>query len=97
MNDKGLYFDLHDGTSMGGAVVSTDRCFVGSLLMDIMAECCSAKAMFTRFSSTKTDIPTIYSVADKSGASFSLECALFDSRRRLPDVKGATVRPQSRE
>lgn len=84
VNDKGVYVDLHDGSSMGGSVVFADRASCVNSVFDMMAECDSAEAVSCRINSMRNDISWIYGIADKTKG-FSFECPTFDSRRRDPD------------
>jgi hypothetical protein len=84
VNDKGVYLDIHDGTSMGGSVVSADRpSFLGCVL-DFLFECDTAEALGMRYNGTRTDVSTIWMIADRGGTCFSMEASLYDSRRREP-------------
>lgn len=86
INEKGVYTDLHDGTSMGGQVVSADRpCFMHSVF-DMLADGDSASAVSLRFKSTRVDMPTIWSLADSNGSVSSFETTLYDNLQRLPEV-----------
>ncbi|WP_416838740.1 C45 family autoproteolytic acyltransferase/hydolase [Haloferax sp. DFSO52] len=85
INDKGVYADVHDGTSMGGAVVAIDRPSFLLEMMDFVADCSTAEAMSYRFNGTLTDAPIIWLIADKSGECFSYETTLYEHRRRDPD------------
>ena len=84
LNDKGVYLDLHDGTSMGGMVVSTDRASFPTTVLDFLFDCSTADAVSKRFNSTKTDLATIWTIADTK-QSFSYENTMWDNRRRNPN------------
>lgn len=81
VNDKGLYLDMHDGTSMGGNVVFLDRCSFLNSLFDILVECDHAEAASRRLNTIRNDSSFILTIADRTTA-FSFECPNFDSRRR---------------
>ena len=89
VNEKGVYVDVHDGTSMGGSVVFIDRpSFVNSVL-DIMAESDSAETVSRRFNGLRNDASWIWTIADASPNGFSYETPPYDSRRR--DAGGDTL------
>lgn len=85
LNDKGVYMDLHDGTSMGGNVVFADRGSFVNSVFDMMAECDHAEAVSDRMNSLRNDLSWIWTVADSTPNGFSYECPQFDNRRRNPD------------
>lgn len=85
VNSKGLYMDLHDGTSMGGSVVYVDRASFMNSVFDMTVECDNAEAASCRFNSLRNDVSWIWSVADTTPNAFSYETPSFDSRRRNPD------------
>jgi hypothetical protein len=68
LNDKGVYTDMHDGTSMGGQVVSVERSSLANSMFDWMLDSASARAIGYRFNSTRTDVPFIWGIADASGS-----------------------------
>ena len=88
-NEKGVYMDLHDGSSMGGDMVYVDRTCMANDTFDWMIECPNAVSMARRFNASKSSISLIYSVADPN-VGFSFECPSFDNRlskeHALPDV-----------
>lgn len=85
MNDKGVYVDLHDGTSMGGAVVSADRPSFMHQVFDFLADGDNASSVSLRFKGTRVDMPTIWSLADSKGDISSIETTLYNSLQRLPE------------
>jgi hypothetical protein len=68
LNDQGLYLDLHDGTSMGGAVVYLGRSPLINSLTDALAEVDDVDALGARLCSIRADISNICQVADKKEA-----------------------------
>lgn len=90
LNDKGVYVDMHDGTSMGGQVISTQRPSAANRILDWIVESPSAQSIGNRFNGTLTDVPFIWGVADKNNNCFSYECALHDSRLKGSD-NGSTI------
>jgi len=84
LNEHGVYMDLHDGTSMGGSVVYTDRRPSLQALSDTMAESASREALIRSLNSARPSFSVILSLADESGGA-SMECSPPDSRVRLPD------------
>lgn len=90
LNEHGAYMDLHDGTSMGSAVVYLDRAPFVQTLSDIMAECETRDAVIRRLNSTRASFGLILSLADEEAAA-SMECAGWDNRVRLPDGDSMVV------
>jgi len=82
INDKGLYCDLHDGTSMGGQVLSAERPSLIQQVFDFMSECSSTEALSHRFQGARSDLPSIWMLADRSGDCCSFENTLYDNRKR---------------
>jgi hypothetical protein len=91
VNNKGIYADLHDGTSMGGNIVYIDRASFVNAVFDMMAECDHAEAVSTRMNSHRNDLSWIWGVADSTPNAFSFECPNWDNRRRNPDGDTLTV------
>jgi len=85
INDKGVYVDLHDGSSMGGQVVATERPSIGAAVFDFLAECETAKDVGNRFNGSRPDICLIWDLADPSGDCSSYETTLAECRRRSPE------------
>ena len=85
LNEKGVYMDLHDGTSMGGNIVFVDRGSFLNSMFDLMAECDHAEAVSVRMNSLRNDLSWIWTVADATPNGFSYECPNFDNRRRNPN------------
>jgi len=84
LNDKGVYTDMHDGTSMGGQVISVERPSLANSMFDWLVESSSANAIGTRFGGARTDMPLIWGVADQGGNCFSVETALYANMRVDP-------------
>lgn len=74
INEHGAYLDIHDGTSMGGSIVFTDRMPVTQVLSDLMAETNSLPAMVRRLNTISTSISIILTLADAETAG-SMECS----------------------
>jgi hypothetical protein len=91
LNEHGVYFDLHDGTSMGGSLIAKERPSLLNVLTDFMSECASLDSLISRFNGTVNSAATIFSMGDeKSGA--SMECSsLAGNRVRLPDGDSMAV------
>ncbi|MCL1065820.1 C45 family autoproteolytic acyltransferase/hydrolase [Shewanella olleyana] len=85
VNDKGVYTDLHDGTSMGGNVLSTEKPSFLHSVFDYLAESDNIEALSARFQASRTDIPTIWMLADKSGQAKSYENTIQENRKRVPE------------
>lgn len=92
INDRGVYVDLHDGTAMGGMVVSVDRPSFAAVALDILAECVTSADLSNRFNGSRTDVSFIWTVADQTGDCFSYETStLADNRRRNPEGMSLAV------
>ena len=91
LNSKGVYVDMHDGTSMGGQVLAAERPCFEHRVFDFLADGDSAAAVGSRFASTRVEFPSIWGIADPSGDLMSYETTLYDSRRRLPEGDYLTV------
>jgi hypothetical protein len=92
INDSGVYVDLHDGTAMGGMVVSVDRPSFAAVALDILAECVTSADLSNRFNGSRTDVSFIWTVADQTGDCFSYETStLADNRRRNPEGMSLAV------
>jgi len=85
VNEKGVYMDTHDGTSMGGNVVFTERASILNAFIDLMVECDHAEAVSNRLNTLRNDASWIFTVADSTPKGFSFECPTSDSRRRNAD------------
>jgi hypothetical protein len=84
INEQGVYFDVHDGSSMGGSVVYIDRSSTLNALNDLIAETPTMEALTRRMNSAAASISYILNIADETGAA-SFECsALAGSRLRQP-------------
>ncbi|WP_394131729.1 C45 family autoproteolytic acyltransferase/hydolase [Shewanella maritima] len=84
-NDKGVYTDLHDGTSMGGNIVSTEKPSFLNSVFDFMTESNTATAMSARFQATHSDVAAIWMLADKYGEACAFENTVHESRKRVSD------------
>jgi hypothetical protein len=91
LNERGVYMDLHDGTSMGGSVVCFDRIPTTSLLSDLMAESPSLSAMVHRFNTYAMSVSAIYTLADESSAAAAECSSLAGTRVRNPDGESMVV------
>lgn len=91
LNEHGVYFDLHDGTSMGGSVVYTERPPVPNLLTDVISEAESMPAVVKRMNGTASSASMILTIADETGGA-SMECSsLGGNRLRSPDGESHVV------
>ncbi|MDR9827506.1 C45 family peptidase [Vibrio sp. FNV 38] len=84
-NDKGVYTDLHDGTSMGGNIVSVEKPSFLNSVVDFMAESDSVKALSARFQASRTDISSIWMLADKNGQACAYENTIQENRLRVSE------------
>ncbi|USD43337.1 hypothetical protein J4N42_22400 [Vibrio sp. SCSIO 43135] len=89
-NDKGVYTDLHDGTSMGGNIVSIEKPSFLNSVFDYMTESDSAKALSARFQAARTDIASIWMVADKNGETCAYENTIQENRKRVSDKEATS-------
>lgn len=80
LNEHGVYLDVHDGTSMGGSLVYTDRASVLNTLTDILSEVDSLAALIRRLNAVATSTSTILSIADGDGGA-SMECSSLGGNR----------------
>jgi hypothetical protein len=87
-NDKGVYTDLHDGTSMGGNIVSIEKPSFLNSVVDYMTESDTATALSSRFQAARTDIASIWMLADEQGEACAYENTMQENRLRVSD-KGA--------
>lgn len=88
-NDKGVYTDLHDGTSMGGNIVSIEKPSFLNSVFDYMTESNTAEALSARFQASRTDVASIWMVADQNGQACAYENTIQENRKRVSD-KGAS-------
>ncbi|MBY6095544.1 C45 family autoproteolytic acyltransferase/hydolase [Ferrimonas balearica] len=82
-NDKGVYTDLHDGTSMGGNIVSIEKPSFLNAVFDFMAESDTAAALSARFQAARTDVAAIWMLADRHGDACSYENTIQENRQRV--------------
>lgn len=83
-NDKGVYTDLHDGTSMGGNIVSIEKPSFLNSVFDFMAESDDVAALSARFQAAKTDVAAIWMLADK-GHACAYENTIQENRLRIAE------------
>ena len=88
-NDKGVYTDLHDGTSMGGNIVSVEKPSFLNSVFDFMTESDTTEALSSRFQATRADLASIWMLADKTGQACAYENTIQENRMRISD-KGAS-------
>ena len=91
LNEHGVYLDLHDGTSMGGSVVFTDRPPIVNTYSDLMSETASRAALLKRLSGLMQSTSTILTVADETGGVSVEASSLGGNRLRLPDGESLVV------
>ncbi|MBM7034777.1 C45 family autoproteolytic acyltransferase/hydolase [Vibrio ulleungensis] len=89
-NDKGVYTDLHDGTSMGGNIVSVEKPSFLNTVFDFIAESDSIEALSSRFQASRTDIAAIWMLADKSGKACAYENTIQENRQRVSDKNASS-------
>ena len=91
LNEHGAYFDLHDGTSMGGSLIYKERPSLLNELTDFMSECSSLASLIARFNGTANSAATIFSMCDENSGA-AMECSsLGGNRVRLPDGESIVI------
>jgi hypothetical protein len=91
LNEHGVYLDVHDGTSMGGSLVFEDRPSILNVLVDLMSETASLKALVSRLNGIWHSTSMIQSIADETVGA-SMECSsLGGNRLRLPEGDSMVV------
>ncbi|MFC1643795.1 C45 family autoproteolytic acyltransferase/hydrolase [Candidatus Omnitrophota bacterium] len=90
MNNKGLFLELNDGDSSGGAIFYPDRLNIPIENLAWLLDSSTMTQLHTAIISTRTDYPVIINVSDASSA-YSYECATFDTKQRSPMQKGLLV------
>ncbi|SHI05368.1 C45 family autoproteolytic acyltransferase/hydolase [Ferrimonas marina] len=85
LNHKGVYTDLHDGTSMGGNIVSAEKPSFLNSVFDYIAESDNIEALSARFQAARTDVAAIWMLADKQGKACSYENTIQENRLRVAD------------
>lgn len=91
INEHGVYLDVHDGTSMGGSLVFTERPSILNTLTDLMSETKSLSALVSKLNGMLNSTSMILSIADENGAG-SMECSsLGGNRLREPDGQSLAV------
>ncbi|KXX71578.1 C45 family peptidase [Flammeovirga sp. SJP92] len=91
MNEKGVYVDVHDGTSMGGSLVYKERPSILNTLVDIVSESPSIEAVKARFNGINNSVSIIFTVADSKSAASVEASSLAGNRVRLPKGDALTV------
>ncbi len=91
LNEHGVYLDIHDGTSMGGSVVYTERPPIPNVLTDVLSEAASRTAVAHRLNGLALSASMILTIADEQGGA-SMECSsLGGNRLRSPDGTSLVV------
>ena len=91
LNEHGVYLDVHDGTSMGGSLVYTDRPSILNTLTDILSEVDSLETLIRRLNGIATSTSMILSIGDGNGGA-SMECSsLGGNRLRVAESDSLTV------
>ncbi|MGR5174995.1 C45 family autoproteolytic acyltransferase/hydrolase [Vibrio parahaemolyticus] len=90
-NDKGVYTDHHDGTAMGGNVISTEKPSFLNTVFDYMADSNSASALSAHFQAARTDIASIWMLADKHGYTCAYENTMQENRKRLANYQSDSL------
>ncbi len=80
LNEHGVYLDVHDGTSMGGSLVYTDRPSILNTLTDILSEVDSLETLIRRLNGIATSTSMILSIGDGNGGA-SMECSSLGGNR----------------
>ncbi|WP_281615930.1 C45 family autoproteolytic acyltransferase/hydolase [Flammeovirga sp. SubArs3] len=80
LNEKGVYMDIHDGSSMGGTIVATERPPILNTVVDILSEVNSSDEVKTKFNGLLSSISIILTVADTNTV-LSIECSSLAGNR----------------
>lgn len=83
LNEKGVYFDVHDGTSMGGSLIYLDRPSIMNVSQDILNEVPTKDALIARINGINYTFSMINMVADENSAA-SVECSTLGGNRLRP-------------
>ncbi len=90
VNDHGVYLDIHDGTSMGGSIVTLERPSILNTVIDLLSETNSLPALSSRFNGLQTSISIIFTLVDKANA-ISAECSSLAGNRIRKAKKDSLV------
>lgn len=91
LNEHGVYLDLHDGTSMGGSVVYSERPPTLNQLSDLMSETASLPALVKRLNGIAVSTSNILTVGDEAGGASMELSSLGGNRLRNPDGESLVV------
>ncbi|WP_044201111.1 C45 family peptidase [Flammeovirga sp. OC4] len=91
MNEKGVYLDVHDGTSMGGSLVYKERPSILNTMVDIVSESPSLEAVKARFNGINNSVSIIFTIADSNSAASVEASSLAGNRVRTPKNDALTV------
>ncbi|PWJ38553.1 C45 family autoproteolytic acyltransferase/hydolase [Sediminitomix flava] len=80
LNEKGVYLDVHDGTSMGGSLVYKDRPSLMNLLQDIMNDAPTKDSLVSRLNGMNNSLSLILTVGDETSVE-SVECSSLGGNR----------------
>lgn len=81
-NEKGVYFDLHDETSMGGQVIAVNRTSTLNVLVDLLSESNSLDSLLAKINSNLATVSHIMTVADEKRAASVERSSLGGNRYR---------------
>lgn len=91
LNEHGVYFDLHDGTSMGGSLIYMERSSILNVLTDLISETASLSALTARLNGTCNSASIILTMGDENSGA-SMECSsLAGNRLRVPEGESMAV------
>ncbi len=81
-NEKGVYFDLHDGTSMGGQIIAVNRASTLNVTVDLLSESNSLDSLLAKINSNLASVSHIMTVADEKRAASVERSSLGGNRYR---------------
>ena len=85
LNEKGVYLDMHDGTSMGGSQIYTNRPSIMNVLQDLLNEAPTRDALVSRLNGISNSMSLIFTVGDETSVA-SVECSSLGGNRLRPAV-----------
>ena len=80
LNEKGVYLDVHDGTSMGGSLIYLDRPSIMNVLQDLLNEAPTKDALVSRLNGINNSMSLIFTVGDETSVA-SVECSSLGGNR----------------
>ena len=91
INENGVYFDLHDGTSMGGQIIAINRPSTLGVTVDLISESDSLDTLLAKVNGTVASVSHIMTVADEKRAASVERSSLGGNRYRTEVGDSITV------